>query len=216
VLFVDDHWVFMDALTSLLASEPDIEVVGQAATAADAETTARFVDPDIILMDVDLGPSDGIDLTETLRQECPKAKIVVLTCHEDATTACAAIRAGASGFVPKAMAVESLVEAIRSVHRGESWIPGGLLTEVLRGLQTPIRERSEEEEAVSLLSSREQEVLALLAFGCDRAYIAKRLFLSPNTVRTHVQNVLSKLGVHSSLEAVGIALRAGLEVPSRI
>ena len=210
MLFADDHWVFMEAVTSLLQAEPDIDVVGLVTTAADTARAARSMNPDVILVDVDLGPSNGVKLTQTLRQQCPNTKIVVLTCHEDAQTACAAIRAGASGFVPKAATVESLVEAIRSVHRGESWVPAQLLTEVLRRLQEPARAMSEEEKTLSLLSSREQEVLVLLASGYDRAYIAKHLYLSPNTVRTHVQNILAKLGVHSSLEAVGIANRAGL------
>lgn len=206
----------MEAVTALLRAESDIEVVGQTATAADTVTAARLMDPDVILVDVDLGMANGIELTQTLRRGCPKAKVVVLTCHEDAQTACDAIRAGASGFVPKGAAVQSLVEAIRGVHRGESWLPAQLLPEVLRRLQEPARARTEEEAKLWLLSTREQEVLVLLASGCDRAGIARRLYLSPNTVRTHVQNVLAKLDVHSSLEAVGIANRAGLHEQKKV
>lgn len=210
VLFVDDHRVFVDAVSAVLEAAGDIEVVRRATTMAEAEALAASVRPDVVIVDVDLGREDGLLLTQRLRAEHPEIRVVVLTCHEDAATACAAVRAGASAFVPKVAAVQDLVQAIRGVQRGESWIPPSLLTAVLRALQAPAREKSPEEQAIALLSAREQEVLALLAAGCDRATIARRLFVSQNTVRTHVQKVLAKLGVHSSLEAVGIALRAGL------
>lgn len=213
MLVVDDHRVFADALSIRLQSEPDLEVVAKAATAAEAEAAAGAHKPDVAIVDADLGPADGIDLARRLRARHPRLRLVVLTCHDDGRTASAAVRAGASAFVTKGAAAEDLVEAIRAAHRGESWIPPHLLGDVLRELQVDEPRVSPEEEALARLTPREREVLLLIVAGCDRATVAERLFLSPNTVRTHTQNVLAKLGVHSSVEAVGVALRAGLRPP---
>ena len=213
VLFVDDHPVFVDAVTAVLRSKPDIEVVGSATNAAQAEAAVRSLGPDVIVVDVDLGATNGIELTQGLRHAHPEARVMVLTCHEDGETACAAVRAGASAYVTKDVAVEQLVEAIRGVNRGESWIPPRLLTDVLEGLRENPRQMTKEEQALARLSEREREVLAHLLAGHDRTSIARLLYLSPNTIRTHVQNVLAKLEVHSSLEAVGIAHRGGLRAP---
>lgn len=210
VLFVDDHPVFLDAVTSVLRKKPDIEVVAMATTVEQAYAAVRKFKPDVIVLDVDLGAGDGIRFVDELHDVDPDAKVVMLTCHADGETACAAVRAGAVGFVTKQSAVEDLVQAIRAVTRGESWIPPRILTDVLEGLRARPRAMSAEEEAVARLSEREREVLALLLAGHDRTSIARLLYLSPNTIRTHVHNLLAKLGAHSSVEAVGIAHRAGL------
>ena len=215
VMVVDDHRVFADALSVCLDAEPDLQVVASPATVEEAEAVADAHELDVAVVDVDLGRSDGIELTQRLRALRPGLRVVILTCHDDGATAAAAVRVGASAFVTKEAAGEELVEAIRAVHRGESLIPPRLLTEVLRDLQAgEDHPTTWEEQAVARLSAREREVLTLMIAGHDRAAIARRLFLSPNTIRTHTQNVLAKLGVHSSLEAVGIGLRAGLRPPS--
>jgi DNA-binding NarL/FixJ family response regulator len=142
---------------------------------------------------------------------------VVVTCHVEESTATEAVRAGATGFVAKDAPVDELLIAIRAALAGESWLPRQLLGGVLRLLQGGIPGNSPpsrpEIGPVGRLTAREREVLALLVAGFDRSAIGARLFLSPNTVRTHVQNVLRKLEVHSSIEAVGLALRHGVRPP---
>jgi DNA-binding NarL/FixJ family response regulator len=215
ILLVDDHRVFLDALAAILNAEPDLQVVGMATSAAQAEAIADVQNPELILLDVDLGTTDGIQLAQKLREDHPQARVAILTCHEDAETACAAVRAGASAVMSKGLAVEDLLRVVRGVHRGESWIPPRTLTDVLRSLLSDPNQLSPEEEKVASLSDREREVLACLVAGHDKAHIARQLYVSPNTVRTHVRNVLKKLGAHSSLEAVAVAYRAGLRATVR-
>lgn len=210
LLIVDDHRVFLEALAACLDGRQGIEVVGTATSVERARALLRRDSPDVVLADVDLGGESGLELVAAVREEHPGVRSVVVTCHDDADTACASVRAGAAGFVSKAVETATLVDAIHTVARGAAWIAPDLLGEVLSRLLAGPPTATPEEQAVARLSEREREVLSLMVAGCDRATIAKHLYLSPNTVRTHAQNMLGKLGVHSSLEAVGLALRAGL------
>ena len=213
LLLVDDHRAFAGALAHRLGAEPDLEVVGVAADAAEAEALAGSLRPDLALVDVELGADDGLALTARLSALEPGPAVVVVTCHVDAPTATGAVRAGATGFVAKDAPVDELLVAIRAALAGESWLPGHLLGGVLRLLQGNSPPSPPDGDPVARLTVREREVLALLVAGLDRSAIGARLFLSPNTVRTHVQNVLRKLEVHSSIEAVGLALRHGVRPP---
>ncbi|MBW3548202.1 MAG: response regulator transcription factor [Actinobacteria bacterium] len=212
VLIVDDHLAFARAVALRLQAEPDLEVVGCRRSAAEGEASARSMDPHVVLADLELGTDDGIDMVARLRSGNPRLRVLVLGSEEDAVVACAAIRAGASGFLTKAVPVDELVRAVRGVGRDETWISPRLLTDVLRKLQE-LPQVSGEQALVEALSRREREVLSLMMAGLDRSEIARRLFLSANTVRTHTRNLMAKLGVHSSVEAVSLALRAGLRPP---
>jgi DNA-binding NarL/FixJ family response regulator len=213
LLLVDDHRAFAGALAHRLDAEPDLEVVGVAASVETAEVLAGSLSPDLAVVDVELGPDDGLDLVRRLSRLDAGPAVVVVTCHADAGTATDAVRAGAAAFVPKDAPVDQLLSAIRAALAGERWVPGNLLGGVLRLLQDGPGARAKE-NPVARLTPREREVLQLLVAGLDRAAIGDRLFLSPNTVRTHVQNVLRKLEVHSSIEAVGLALRHGVRAPA--
>lgn len=208
-MIVDDHLTFADAVSARLRAEPDLLVVACATSAAEGEAAVGRVHPDVAVVDIGLPGDDGIGLVSRLHSISRDLRTVVLSDHEDATAACAAIRAGASGFVTKASPTDDLLEAVRSVARNETWISARLLTHVLRLLQEspPV---NGEANLIKGLSRREREVLSLMVVGLDRAGIARRLFLSTNTVRTHTQNLMAKLGVHSSIEAVSLALRAGM------
>lgn len=214
VLIVDDHLAFAEAIAVVLDAEPDIEVTDRVTSAAAAELAARRSDPDVVLLDVDLGASDGLDAISRLREVSGRLQVLVVSCSDDVGTVCAAVRAGSSGFVTKDCPPSELVAAVRSVHRGESSIPPRLLTGVLQSLQAAPGQATPEEQRLARLSRREREVLSLMVGGLDRAAIARELYLSANTVRTHAQNVLGKLELHSSLEAVSLALRAGMR-PAR-
>jgi DNA-binding NarL/FixJ family response regulator len=207
VLIVDDHRVFAEAIASRLQVEADLSVVGQANTAAQALDAVETLDPDVVLMDVELGGDDGIDLASRLRAADPELAIIVVSFLTDPVRVGEAVRAGAAGWVTKDAPTEQLLGAIRGVADGESWIPPRLLTGVLRDLLTTRRLVDEDEERLGRLTPRERSVLDMMADGLDRSAIAERMFLSTNTVRTHVQNIFAKLHVRSSLEAVALALR---------
>lgn len=207
VLIVDDHRVFAEAIGARLQAEPDLRVVGQANTAAQALDAVETLGPDVVLLDVELGGDDGIDLASRLHATYPSLSIVVVSFLTDPVRVGQAVRAGAAGWVTKDAPTEELLGAIRGVSAGESWIPPRLLTGVLRELLMTRRLVDEDEERLARLTPRERSVLDMMADGLDRSAIAERMFLSTNTVRTHVQNIFAKLRVRSSLEAVALALR---------
>jgi DNA-binding NarL/FixJ family response regulator len=153
---------------------------------------------------------DGIALVERVRSEHPATRTVVLAERDDARRAARALQAGASGWVAKDCSLSRLLNVIRGVLRDETHLPPALLTGVLRELTAARKHRTESERLVESLTPREREVLRCMVAGLGRKAVAERLFLSPHTVRTHMQNVLGKLGVHSTLAAVALARRAGV------
>ncbi|MEU8569618.1 response regulator transcription factor [Streptomyces pathocidini] len=155
-------------------------------------------------------PSDGISLVATVRSGRPGVRTVVLAERDDPRRAAAALHAGASGWVAKDCSLSRLLAVIRGVLRDETHLPPALLTGVLRELTAARKHRTESERLVEALTPREREVLRCMVAGLGRKAVAERLYLSPHTVRTHMQNVLGKLGVHSTLAAVALARRAGV------
>jgi DNA-binding NarL/FixJ family response regulator len=153
---------------------------------------------------------DGLALVERVRSDYPGTRTVVLAERDDPVRAARALQAGASGWVAKDCSLSRLLAVVRGVLRDETHLPPALLTGVLRELTAARRHRTESEQLVESLTPREQEVLRCMVAGLGRKAVAERLFLSPHTVRTHMQNVLGKLGVHSTLAAVALARRAGV------
>ncbi len=208
LLIVDDHRVFGEGLEAVLGAEPGLEPLTPVSDPYQVVDIAIARKPDAVIMDVRLGRVSGIDLTAQLVTLPSAPLVVVLTAYPDAATAISAIRAGAVGFVAKYTAAEHVVAAVRAVVLGGTWLPAGLLHRVLAAAPDPPEARGR--QLFDQLTAREQEVLVLMVNGLDRQCIAGRLCQSPNTVRTHIRNVTSKLGCHSALEAVAVALRAGL------
>jgi DNA-binding NarL/FixJ family response regulator len=211
VLVVDDHRVFGEALAARLGAEADLEVVGTATSRADAEPLARRQHPDVVVLDVELGDGDGLDLVPRLLEDDPECRIVVATAHDTTAVAGRALQVGARGFFSKDGRLEELLAVIRGVVRDETWIPPRLLTAVLRDIREQNQRDREFESLMRQLTPREREVLAGMVSGLDRAGIARELGLAVDTVRTHTQNMFAKLQVHSVLEAVGLAVRAGAD-----
>ncbi|MEU0300110.1 response regulator transcription factor [Streptomyces sp. NPDC006175] len=156
------------------------------------------------------GPVDGISLVAEVRSGRPRIRTVVLAEKDEPRRAAMALQAGASGWVAKDCSLQRLLTVIRGVLRDETHLPAALLTGVLRELTADRKHRTESEQLVESLTPREREVLRCMVAGLGRKAVAERLFLSPHTVRTHMQNVLGKLGVHSTLAAVALARRAGV------
>jgi two-component system, NarL family, response regulator NreC len=210
VLLADEQSLFREAVHVILEREPDLEVVGEAADGLQAVSEAERLGPDVVFLDVDLPNCDGLRATSMLQERLPACAVVVIDGQEDETTLAEALRAGAAGYISKTRPLSELIDAARTVHRGETLVPPGMLRGLLGRL---FRQRSAQDEAlraVSALTRREREVLALLAEGADNDGIAQVLVISPQTARTHIQNVLGKLGVHSRLEAAMFVTQNGL------
>lgn len=208
LLLVGSHRIEVGALGGVLGAEPDLAVIGTASSAGEALSVAELHPPDVAVIDTLLGADDATDLTDRLIRLHPDVRAIVLIDSEDPASALRAVLAGAAAVVVKPVAVHILADVIRGVAAGETHIPPRLLTGVIGVLRAGSPADGWPERLASL-TQREREVLEEMAEGRDTAAIAQRLFLSVHTVRTHVKHILAKLGVHSSLEAVSIALRAG-------
>jgi DNA-binding NarL/FixJ family response regulator len=209
VAIVDDHLMFAESLVRLLSDEPDFDVENVTGRIDAAVAWAAENEPDVVILDYFLPDGDGADAVRRVAAVSPRTKIVVISAQSDDATFVAAIEAGCDGFVPKTGSAAEVVRAVRTVYLGRAAMPIDLLTRALPRLRGG-RERSK-------LTRRELEVVSLLAEGASSSEIATRLAISINTVRNHVQNLLTKLGAHSQLEAVAIAVREGIvtRVPIR-
>lgn len=214
-LIVDDHALFRRGLEIVLETEPDIEVVGQASDGAEAVQQAGEQLPDVVLLDVRMPRSSGIEACRQIKDVAPSAKIVILTMSDEEEDLFEAIRAGASGYLLKDIPLDEVAEAVRAVHGGQSLISpsmaGKLLTE-FAALARRDQEQVEQPQQVPApkLTDREMQVLKLVARGMNNRDIAKELFISDNTVKNHVRNILEKLQIHSRMEAVMVAVREKL------
>jgi DNA-binding NarL/FixJ family response regulator len=213
-LVIDDHPVFAEALAALLDTYEDFDVVGTVGRADEAIKLATELNPDIAVVDVILGNASGLGLTSRLTEEL-RTRVVVVSCRDDPETVASAIRAGASAFVGKDSPPQDLLDALRGALRGHTWVSPRLLTGVFRELTGEAPLPLPQEQRIASLSRREQDVLGYLVSGMTRAEIADQLLLSVNTVRSHVQRILTKLGVHSTLEAAALGRRAGVAPPPR-
>ena len=206
VLVADDHAIVRKGIRALLATEPDIEVVGEAEDGREAVTEAEKLQPDVILMDLVMPEMDGIEATRRITARWPEARILVLTSFAADDKVFPAIKAGALGYLLKDSGPEELVQAIHQVYRGESSLHPTIARKLLQELSGP----SERPPTPEPLTEREVEVLRLVARGQSNREIADQLVISEATVRTHVSNVLGKLHLASRTQAALYALREGL------
>jgi len=214
VLIADDHALFRRGLEMVLADEPDIELVGQASDGAEAVDRAGEFLPDVVLMDIRMPKTSGIEAARAMKESAPSAKIVMLTISDEEEDLFEAIRSGASGYLLKDIPLDEVADAVRAVHGGQSLINPSMAGKLLTEFATLARSDSEEERPQQVpapkLTDREMEVLKLVARGMNNRDIAKELFISENTVKNHVRNILEKLQIHSRMEAVMIAVREKL------
>lgn len=209
VLIVDDHTLFAEALAARLSREPDFVILPVAPDVRRALALVTTERPHVIALDLMLGAESGLDVLDHVRDKYPDIRVVVLTAVSDIDSMVQTIRHGAVGWLPKTQSADLVARVIRSVARSGGWIPPELLGEVLRRLVASDPPDSAS-QLLAVLTPREREVLQCMVDGFNRVEIAGRLALSANTVRTHTQNLLAKLDLHSALEAITLAMRAGM------
>lgn len=208
VVVADDHPVFRGGLRAALADVPDVVVVAEASTGADAVAAALQHQADVVLMDLSMPGGSGVDATAELARRRPATAVIVLTMHDDAGSLTGAIAAGARGYLVKGAAQGEIVRAIRAVAAGDLLFGGPVAQHVLGAMAAlPRRGRT---PAFPSVTGRELEILDLVARGLTNGVIAKRLVISEKTVRNHVSNLLTKLGCESRAAAVAMARDAGL------
>ncbi len=210
VLIADDHTMVRQGLKQILELEEDIVVIAQASNGIEAVKLARELEPDVILMDINMPGANGLQAIKELKQEKNRAKIIVLTIHEDREYLFKTIQMGAEGYVLKDAESYVLIEAIRSVFRGQSYIQSNMTKELVREFnRVTLHEKDKGEE--NRLTAREMEVLDLIAEGMINKEIAKKLFISEKTVKNHVSNIFKKLNVSDRTQAAIYAFKHNLK-----
>lgn len=208
VLLVDDHKLFRSGVRALLARQPDIEVVGEAADGLDGVKQARQLKPDIVLLDLDMPGVTGREVVRTLMEELPQTRVLMLTVSEDAEDLLVTLRAGAAGYLLKNIDTEYFVDAIRRAAAGESVVSPEMTGKLVAGLKGPATGGSPQDK--DRLSVREREILVVLARGASNKEIAREFDLAESTVKIHVQNILRKLNLNSRVQAAVYAVEQGL------
>jgi two-component system, NarL family, response regulator LiaR len=207
VLIVEDDPMMQLGLEQSLSSAPDITVIGQADDGYTAVESAQRLKPDVIVMDIGLPRQDGIDATQQIKANQPDVRVVVLTSHTTENEVIAALSSGADAYCVKGTSVDRLITAIHAAYEGASYLDPQVARQVMEHLKpTAIAEAN----VVGQLSQRELEVLKLMVEGLSNPEIAAALYLSPNTVKTHVRGIMNKLAVDDRVQAAVVALRAGL------
>jgi DNA-binding NarL/FixJ family response regulator len=212
ILLVDDHELFREGVAKVINSQPDMEVIGQADDGLEALTMAHKLHPDLILMDINMPLSDGLEATKLIHSSLPEASIIMLTAYEEEEKLFDAIKAGAKGYVLKSSSAAGLARGIRGALDGEASVPrklaGQLLAEFAKLSKRPDHPVSE--DTVPIITQREREVLNIMASGASNQEIAETLSISLQTVKSHVSNILTKLQAKSRLQAAEFGIKQGL------
>jgi DNA-binding NarL/FixJ family response regulator len=205
LLLVDDHALFREGLISLLSYQDDFTVVGEAEDAESALDQARALEPDIVLMDIELPGEDGVTATRRLKMEMPAVTVVMLTVHDDSRTLFEAIKVGAQGYLIKNVRSRELLEQLRGMARGEAAISRRMAARILDEIRGQTEPFWPEEE----LTAREMDVLELVAARLSNAEIAERLVVSDHTVKNHIKSILSKLHLRNRHQAAAYGVARG-------
>jgi DNA-binding NarL/FixJ family response regulator len=210
VLVVDDQPVFTEMLRVVLSMEPDIEVVGMAFTGEEGLQLALDTTPDILLIDYHMPGMTGLDVIQELKAQGQETTSVVLTADTDEALMAQAIAVGAAGYITKQQALQEVVQAVRAASAGEPVVPQFMIPRILSHFHRQQQKDQQAEAIRDKLSAREIQILEQLARGQSNEEISETFVLSPNTVRTHIHNVIKKMGVHSKLQATTLALQLGI------
>lgn len=211
ILIADDHALFREGLVALLNAQEDLTVVGEAANGLDALQKARALQPDLVLMDINMPDYDGLDAAIAIKQEMPRVKVMMLTMLSDDEHLFNAVKGGAEGYMLKNVSAREMLEGVRAVFRGEVALSPMLAARIVREFaREPVPARGMGTQVVEELSAREQEVLRLAAGGARNKEIAAALSISEHTAKAHMRSILDKLHVQSRADAAAYALRKGL------
>ena len=209
VVVVDDQELFRRGLTMLLAAEDDIEVVGEAGDGIAATDLATTAVPDVVLMDVRMPKRSGIEACLSIKEAAPSAKIIMLTVSDEEGDLYDAVKSGASGYLLKDSSIDEVAQAVRVVADGQSLISPSMAVKLIDEFKQMSR-TDRDQVPTPKLTERELQVLRKVAEGLNNREVAKQLFISENTVKNHVRNILEKLQLHSRMEAVMYAVREKL------
>lgn len=209
VLLVDDHMVVRVGLTALIDAEPDMEVVGEASNGAEGVAATVAHRPDVVVMDISMPVMDGLEATRRIRQECATVQVLILTVHAQEKYLFPVLKAGAAGYVLKSTVDTELLDAIRTVARGEAFLYPSATRLLLEDYISQINSGSSPDEYEGL-SEREREVLKLIALGYTAAQVGEKLSISPKTVETYRARIMEKLNLSSRPDLVQYALSRGL------
>jgi DNA-binding NarL/FixJ family response regulator len=209
IIIVDDHNLFREGLATIIRQEPDIEVVGLVGTVQEAVDAVRTLKPDIVLMDFSLPDGSGADATRKIIQDHPDCRVVFMTMSDRDEDLFEAIRSGAVGYLMKNLTPSKLVDALRSVQRGESTLSSSMTLRLMREFSRTKAPEQSEDSALGKLTRREKDVLAELAAGKSNQEIAGELYISENTVKYHVHSILGKLNLRGRKEAARFAREHG-------
>ena len=215
VLIVDDHRTFAEALRIAIGLERDLEVVGVEYDGMGAVRAATSTVPDVVLMDLEMPGASGIDATRGVLAASPSSRVIALTAHQEDIVLARVLEAGAVGILSKSDEIAEIPPAVRRAHVGDALLPDKESRRLLRFLRHRRSQEAAEGQLVDRLTRRETEILQAMADGLSPGTIAAKLGVSPATLRTHVQNVLTKLRVHSKVEALALAIRHGKVTPGR-
>ena len=212
LLIVDDHALFREGIRALLLAVPDIVCVGEAATGMEAVERVTAVQPDVVLMDINMPDLNGVEATRRILQANPNVGIIMVTMLEDDASVFAAMRAGARGYVLKGSHHSEMLQAIRAVAQGQALFGTAVASRIMRFFQSgsQLASQTASPEPFPDLTDRETEVLELIAQGKNNSEIADRLVISPKTVRNHITSIFSKLQVADRAEAIIRARQEGL------
>lgn len=210
ILLVDDHILFRKGIAALLDARPDMQVVGEAADGLEAVQAARDTLPDLILMDIGMPILNGLEATKRIKKEMPHVRIVILTASDEDQNLFTAIKNGAQGYLLKDLEPYQLYDLLESISKGETPLSGAIATKILKELTNPSESSRETPETVGELTSREINVLSLIAEGKTNKEIADELVISENTVKIHLRNILDKLHLQNRIQAAVYAVRQGL------
>jgi two-component system nitrate/nitrite response regulator NarL len=217
VLLVDDHILFRRGVQAVLATRPDMEVVGEASDGLEAVAMARQTVPDVVLMDIKMPRCDGLEATRVIKQEMPHVKVFMLTVSERDEDLFEAIKSGAQGYLIKDLKAHQLFDALEGVARGEAAFSGMIAARILKEFERTGKGTGEGLLGTEPLTGREIEVLQLVAEGKSNQEIAESLVISESTVKNHTRNILGKLHLRNRIQAAVYAVRQGLveEPPPR-
>ncbi len=219
IVIADDHPIVRDGIKRLLALESDIDVVGEAGDGRSVLDVVHETNPDVLLLDLRMPNLDGLGALETLQQTNKQTRVIILTASEDKNEFVQAMKLGCSGIVLKQTAPELIVKSIRKVYAGEIWLDSHTTAAVMRQFATPGSEMaaagsSNKGRERSPLSTREREIVALVAQGYKNKEMAEKMFISEQTVKNHLHNIFDKLGVSDRLELALYAIHKGLHLQS--